>query len=85
MIGSIIKTIQAGRNKEIMSIFYPEAIIKLAKTNAIEMIKNNEDFRKIKFGHDSGYFFLSDNPERVVGGFDIDVEGKKFFISLFST
>lgn len=64
--------------------YYPPEIIELARENAVDMIRKGESLRRIKFGHESGFFYLSDDPGKLISVKTVEVEGKTFHIGLFN-
>ncbi|MBD3311777.1 MAG: hypothetical protein GF349_04795 [Candidatus Magasanikbacteria bacterium] len=70
------------KNKHIVSIYAPE-VIELAKKAAKEIKAGKKDPLKIQFGIESGYFYLSGDPKKLVNPYLIDVQGESYYIGTF--
>jgi hypothetical protein len=62
---------------------YAEEVIELAKKNAGEMKLAGESLRRIQFGQESGFFYLSDDPDELISDKNIEVEGIKYYLGIY--
>lgn len=65
-----------------------EEVKKKAQEIVVDMIKDGESFKEVEQDDRpgvSGSFFIAENPEMLIGGEGIEVQGKRFYIGLFKS
>lgn len=73
-----------GKNMSTPTTNYSPEVMALAKKNAEEMLVSGETIRKVQFGHETGFFYLSREAEKVIFDKEIEVGGKTFYIGVFN-
>lgn len=65
-----------------------EEVKKKAQEIVVDMMKNGESFKEVEQDDRpgvSGLFFIADSQDMLIGGEEIEVQGRKFYIGLFKS